>query len=393
MRPVLPSDLRAAAGVLLAAPEAEWPALAAQLVWQSDTADRYRKRLGKAHPRFGTGSLLAASLARGAPPGPAFMTDRVKCALVVVLQALLSRAGQRDFTRGGSRLSAVKCDRICPGDRPMTQLKHNISTVDPVWERICEEAQTAIRAEPLMGGLIHSGILHHASFERALAYRISLKLASGEMSEQILREIADAAFAADPDLGAAARADLAAVFDRDPACHRLMQPLLYFKGYQAIQSYRLGHWLWQQGRKDLAYFIQMRVSEMFGVDIHPAARIGRGIMVDHAHSIVIGETAVVGDNVSMLHSVTLGGTGKEDDDRHPKIGNGVMIGAGAKVLGNIRVGNCSRIAAGSVVLEEVPPCTTVAGVPARIVGSAGCDQPSISMDQILHEDFPQAGDS
>jgi len=183
------------------------------------------------------------------------------------------------------------------------------------------------------------------------------------------------------------------VFERDPACHRLMQPLLYFKGYQAIQSYRLGHWLWQQGRKDLAYFIQMRVSEMFGVDIHPAARIGRGIMVDHAHSIVIGETAVVGDNVSMLHSVTLGGTGKEDDDRHPKIGNGVMIGAGAKVLGNIRVGNCSRIAAGSVVLEEVPPCTTVAGVPARIVGSAGCDQPSISMDQILHEDFPQAGDS
>jgi serine O-acetyltransferase len=137
------------------------------------------------------------------------------------------------------------------------------------------------------------------------------------------------------------------------------------------------------GRPDLAYFIQMRVSEVFGVDIHPAARMGKGIMIDHAHSIVIGETAVVGDNVSMLHSVTLGGTGKEDGDRHPKIGNGVLIGAGAKVLGNIHVGDCSRIAAGSVVLSDVPPCKTVAGVPARIVGEAGCDQPSITMDQLI----------
>jgi len=158
---------------------------------------------------------------------------------------------------------------------------------------------------------------------------------------------------------------------------------LFFKGYQAVQAYRVGHWLWQTGRTDLAYFVQMRVSEAFGVDIHPAARVGRGIMIDHAHSIVIGETAVVGDNVSMLHSVTLGGTGKEDGDRHPKIGDGVLIGAGAKVLGNIQVGRCSRIAAGSVVLEDVPPNTTVAGVPARVVGKAGCAQPALSMDQIL----------
>ena len=142
----------------------------------------------------------------------------------------------------------------------------------------------------------------------------------------------------------------------------------------------MAHWLWQQGRRDLAYFVQMRVSEAFGVDIHPGARIGKGIMIDHAHSIVIGETAVVGDDVSMLHSVTLGGTGKEDGDRHPKIGNGVLIGAGAKVLGNISIGHCSRIAAGSVVLTDVPPCKTVAGVPARIVGEAGCDQPALSMD-------------
>jgi serine O-acetyltransferase len=162
-----------------------------------------------------------------------------------------------------------------------------------------------------------------------------------------------------------------------------LQPILYYKGFQAMQAYRLAHYLWDKGRRDLAYFVQMRSSEVYGVDIHPGARMGKGIMIDHAHSIVIGETAVVGDNVSMLHSVTLGGTGKEEEDRHPKIGDGVLIGAGAKVLGNIRVGCCSRIAAGSVVLNDVPEKTTVAGVPAKVVGEAGCAQPAITMDQIL----------
>jgi serine O-acetyltransferase len=265
----------------------------------------------------------------------------------------------------------------------MFETKPKVKAVDPVWNRVCDEAMEAIRNEPLLGGLMHSGLLHHASLERALAYRFSLKLASGEMSEQILREIADEAYSEDSQLGASARSDLIAVYDRDPACHRLLQPILFFKGYQAVQAYRVGHWLWHHGRTDLAYFVQMRVSEVFGVDIHPAARVGKGIMIDHAHSIVIGETAVVGDNVSMLHSVTLGGTGKEDGDRHPKIGDGVLIGAGAKVLGNILVGECSRIAAGSVVLEDVPRNTTVAGVPARVVGKAGCAQPALTMDQIL----------
>ncbi len=255
--------------------------------------------------------------------------------------------------------------------------------LDPVWARITAEAEKAVVDEPLLGGLVHGTVLHHPTLERALAYRMAQKLASGDMSEQILREIADEAYAADSSLGAAARADIVAVYDRDPACHRFLQPLLYFKGFQAIQAYRVGHWLWDQGRKDFAYFIQMRVSETFGIDIHPAARIGQGIMIDHAHSIVIGETAVVGDNVSMLHSVTLGGTGKEEEDRHPKIGDGVLIGAGAKVLGNIEIGHCSRIAAGSVVLHPVPPCKTVAGVPAKIVGEAGCDQPSLTMDHLL----------
>jgi serine O-acetyltransferase len=165
-----------------------------------------------------------------------------------------------------------------------------------------------------------------------------------------------------------------------------MHPLLYFKGFLAVQSYRVSNWLWVNDKKDMAYFFQMRTSEVFGIDIHPAAKIGKGLMIDHAHSIVIGETSVVGDNVSMLHSVTLGGTGKEDENRHPNIGDGVLIGAGAKVLGNIKIGSCCRIAAGSVVLQEIPPKKTVAGVPARIVGEAGCSTPSIKMDQILSSD-------
>ncbi len=255
--------------------------------------------------------------------------------------------------------------------------------IDPVWDRVTAEAEAAVAREPLMGGLIHSCVLHHHSLEKALSYRISAKLSSNEMSMLVLREVADEAYAADPTLAEAARADLMAVLERDPATHRLLQPILYYKGFQAMQAYRVSHWLWQQGRKDLAYFFQMRASEVYGIDIHPGATIGKGIMIDHAHSIVIGETAVVGNNVSMLHSVTLGGTGKEDGDRHPKIGDEVLIGAGAKVLGNISVGCCSRIAAGSVVLEDVPPATTVAGVPAKIMGSAGCEHPSAEMRQTL----------
>ena len=254
---------------------------------------------------------------------------------------------------------------------------------DAIWAQLRDEARDAVAGEPLLGALVHAGLLHHQSLEAALAYRFSLKLASGEMSEQILREIADQAYASAPELGDAARADLMAVYDRDPATHRLIQPILFIKGLQALQAYRMAHWLWQQDRRDMAYFVQMRCSECFGVDIHPAAKIGTGVMIDHAHSIVIGETATVGNDVSMLHSVTLGGTGKEDGDRHPKIGDGVLIGAGAKVLGNIRVGHHSRIAAGSVVLHEVPSCKTVAGVPARVIGDAGCTDPSLTMNQLL----------
>lgn len=265
----------------------------------------------------------------------------------------------------------------------MAQAVEKLREVDPVWDRIRKDAKELAEREPMMAGMVHSSVLHHKNLEKTLGYRISLKLSSDEMTPQILREIVDEAYANDPSLGDDARADITAVMERDPACHSPLQPLLFFKGFQALQAYRVAHWLWNQGRKEMAYFMQMRSSEAFGVDIHPGAKIGKGIMIDHAHSIVIGETARVGDNVSMLHSVTLGGTGKEDDIRHPNIENGVLIGAGAKVLGNITVGYCSRIAAGSVVLQEIPPCKTVAGVPARIVGEAGCSQPSQSMDQIL----------
>ncbi len=265
----------------------------------------------------------------------------------------------------------------------MGKTRANVAELDPVWDQITTEAKAAVKDEPLLGGLVHSSLLHHETIEAALAYRMSLKLASIEMPEQMVREICDWAYRSDPELAMAARADIVAVYERDPACDRFILPMLFFKGFQAIQAHRVAHWLWQNDRRDMGRFFQMRVSEVFGVDIHPAARMGKGIMIDHAHSIVIGETAVVGDNVSMLHSVTLGGTGKEEEDRHPKIGDGVLIGAGAKVLGNIKVGRCSRIAAGSVVLEEVPACKTVAGVPARIVGEAGCEQPSVAMDQLL----------
>ena len=234
-----------------------------------------------------------------------------------------------------------------------------------------------------MAPLIYACILNRTDFVDALTYRLAHRLASGDMPDAALRDMFRGLHQAYPELTAAARADVMAVLERDPACHDLLQTMLYNKGFHAVQAHRASHLVWKEGRTTLSYFLQMRTSELFSVDIHPNARIGQGIMIDHAHSIVIGETAVVGDNVSMLHEVTLGGTGKEDGDRHPKIEDGVLIGAGAKVLGNIRVGHCSRIAAGSVVLTDIPACKTVAGVPAKIVGEAGCDQPALSMDQLL----------
>jgi serine O-acetyltransferase len=255
-----------------------------------------------------------------------------------------------------------------------------IEKLDPVWSRIRSEAEEAVRNEPALGGFIYSSLLAHESFEVALVHRLAQRLGNADLgSDAVVNAFMDA-LAAEPSIGHAARADLTATFDRDPACHRYIDPLLYFKGYQALQTHRMAHRLWLMGRKDFAYYLQSRSSMNTSVDIHPAARIGKGVMIDHGHDIVIGETCVIEDNVSLMQGVTLGGTGKESGDRHPKIRFGVLIGAGAKILGNIEVGNCSRVAACSVVLHDVPANRTVAGVPAKIVGYAGCAEPARAMD-------------
>ncbi len=255
-----------------------------------------------------------------------------------------------------------------------------VEKIDPVWDRIRSEAEEAVRQEPALGGFIYSSLLAHESFETALIHRLAQRLGSADLGSDTIVNAFEDAIAAEPEIGLSARADLTATFDRDPACHRYIDPFLYFKGYQALQTHRMAHRLWHLGRKDFAYFLQSRSSMIASLDIHPAARIGKGIMIDHGHDIVIGETCVIEDNVSIMQGVTLGGTGKESGDRHPKIRRGVLIGAGAKVLGNIEIGNCSRIAACSVVLHDVPPNRTVAGVPAKIVGYAGCEEPARAMD-------------
>ena len=262
------------------------------------------------------------------------------------------------------------------------KLKGALDTVDPVWAQVIREAEDVARREPELATFIYASVLHHDSLEAAVVHRVAERLDHADVSGALIRQAYAEAVEDDPSIGRSMRADIVAVVDRDPAANRFLEPLLYFKGFHAIETHRLGHWLWNRGRKDLAYYLQSRSSTVFQTDIHPAARIGRGIFLDHATGLVVGETAAIGDNVSMLHDVTLGGTGKEDGDRHPKIGSGVMIGAGAKILGNIEIGECARIAAGSVVLHRVPPCKTVAGVPAKVIGEAGCSEPSRSMDQI-----------
>lgn len=266
----------------------------------------------------------------------------------------------------------------------MSQTAKKFARIDPVWSRIRDEAIEIVKREPLLASFVHATVLNHERFEQALAYHLAQKLGSNDVPAILLREVFDKCFANAPDAAAAARADIMAVFERDPACKTYIQPLLFFKGYQAIQGQRVANWLWNEKRFELALLLQSRISELFGVDAHPAARIGRGVMIDHATSVVIGETAVIEDDVSMLHNVTLGGTGKETGDRHPKVRRGVLIGAGATILGNIEIGECSKVAAGSVVTKDVPPQTTVAGVPARVIGQTACsDQPSRVMDQRL----------
>ncbi|HEY6577842.1 MAG TPA: serine O-acetyltransferase [Rhizomicrobium sp.] len=261
-----------------------------------------------------------------------------------------------------------------------------IDLCDPIWSALRAQALDLAGTEPSLASLAHATILNHEQLEDALSYHLARKTGSEEVNAMLTRETFDEALLADRDIGEAVRADLSAVFERDPACHSYVEAFLFFKGFHALQCHRIAHWLWRKGRTTFAYFLQSRVSELFAVDIHPAARIGRGIMMDHATGIVIGETAVVEDDVSMLHGVTLGGSGKEKGDRHPKIRRGVLLSAGAKVLGNIEVGEYSRVGAGSVVIHPVPAHCTVAGVPARVTGCAGSERPSQDMDQAFPHD-------
>jgi serine O-acetyltransferase len=264
-----------------------------------------------------------------------------------------------------------------------SRLSNAVQTLDPVWAKIRDEAEAIVRHEPEIGTFVFSSILHHDTLEAAVIHRVAERLDHADVSAELIRKAYKDALEADPKIGEAFRADIVAVFDRDPATDRFVEPVLYYKGFHAIQTHRLAHWMWGQGRKDFAYYLQSRSSAVFQCDVHPAARIGRGMFLDHATGLVVGETAVIGDNVSMLHDVTLGGTGKDHGDRHPKIADGVLIGAGAKIIGNIEVGHCARVAAGSVVLTAVPHNVTVAGIPAKVVGDAPCAEPSRTMDHMF----------
>lgn len=269
------------------------------------------------------------------------------------------------------------------GQKHESSKKSNLSSVDPVWSEMLEDARDIARREPSLSGFIFSTVLNHESFEQALAFRLAQRLGHEDVSADLIRQAFDDALALDPDFGAAARADVMATRERDPSFDRMIDPLLYFKGFQAIQTHRFAHALFKAGRKDFAHYLQSRSSQVFQVDINPAVHVGRGIFMDHGTGVVIGETAEIGDQVSILQGVTLGGNGKESGDRHPKVRDGVLLGAGAKVLGNIEIGECARVGAGSVVLKDVPAKKTVAGVPAKVVGEAGCSQPARSMNHMV----------
>jgi serine O-acetyltransferase len=263
----------------------------------------------------------------------------------------------------------------------MSQILTKHTSDDPMWDAIRLAARALAAEEPVLATLVHASVLSQACFEGALNYILAQRLASEDVPMMLLRQVFDNVVVADPEIGIAARADLAAVCERDPACNSPLEAFLFFKGFHALQTYRFAHALLRRGRRALALYLQSRMALIFAIDINPAARLGRGIMIDHGTGVVIGETAVVENGVSLLQGVTLGGTGKDVGDRHPKIREGVMIGAGAGVFGNVEVGARAKIGAGSVVLNPVPDRCTAAGVPARLVGPCANLEPARDMDQ------------
>lgn len=262
----------------------------------------------------------------------------------------------------------------------------SVQSIDEIWQCIVSEAHREAENEPILASHLHATVLKHDTFSQALTHHLAELLGSETLSALTLREVISEAHQQSPNIVSQAAEDVAATRDRDSACSECGTPFLYYKGFHALQSYRVANYLWNHSRKELASYLQSCISQRFGVDIHPAAKIGSGVMLDHASGIVIGETSVVGDDVSIMQSVTLGGTGKEGGDRHPKVEAGVLIGAGVKVLGNIRIGECSKIGAGSVVLKDVPPHSIAAGVPAKVVGKTCEGMPSLTMNQGLDEE-------
>jgi serine O-acetyltransferase len=258
-----------------------------------------------------------------------------------------------------------------------------VAGAPPVWAALRNEAEHMAAIEPSLASLLNAVILRHGELSRALSYQLARKLSDQELRAMSLRETCEEAYAGDPSIVEAAEADLRAVFERDPACKGYVQPFLFFKGFLSLQTHRVSHWLWTRGRESMAFYLQSRMSELFQVDIHPAAVIGKGAFFDHGTGIVIGETAVVGDDVSILHGVTLGGTSADRVDRHPKVGKGVLIGAGAHIIGNITIGDFAKVGTGSVVTKPVPSGCTAVGVPARLVNCPTCSEPSKTMDQTL----------
>ncbi len=259
-------------------------------------------------------------------------------------------------------------------------------TGDGLWDRIRREAEDALAGAPMLAPLFLDSIINQSSFESAVFHRVASRLKNDVVSSPLIVDTFNQAVADDPLIAEALRADIAAVLERDPACERLIEPFLYFKGFHSLQTHRLAHWLWINGARDFAFYLQSRSSDVFQTDIHPAAKFGKGIFLDHATGLVVGETAVIDDDVCLLQNVTLGGTGKETRDRHPKVRKGAMIGAGAKILGNIEIGEYTRVAAGSVVLRATEPHSTVAGIPAKAVKTTGgAGNGAEALDQILSD--------
>lgn len=258
-------------------------------------------------------------------------------------------------------------------------------TIDLYWHRLRGEAEAAMAREPALTALLTSTILEQPDMATALAYRIGQRLAGDELPAEVIARVVLKAIDAAPSILEAVHADLKAVVERDPASGRLIEPFLFFKGFAAIETQRIAHRLWLDGRRDMAMLLQSRSSSVFQTDIHPGASLGKGIFIDHATGVVIGETVEIEDEVSILQDVTLGGTGTHRGKRHPTIRTGVMIGAGAQIFGPIEIGAYSKIAAGSLVTTAVPAHSTAVGTPARIIFGEAPDNPARNMDQMLTE--------